>query len=241
MKNLLLHKIRLTHYLVIIFALFIVTFLFLPSYEFSGATLTLFSVNSFLYGFYISPIISGQKARIDELHKVIRAEANALFSIQIKLKNLPQHLRSEMQQKVIDYTNTKLRGKKSNSGESQYEDLIGYCLEYKGEHKEDVSKVLDLLVANQQNRTQFTMQMSNKVYSNEWLIMAILFSITLSVIMLMDVQGMFILTIVKALLCTALTMLMIILLKLSTLSHKKAREVWTPFTKLLKTHFYQID
>lgn len=241
MKNFLLHKIRLTQYLIIVFTAFVVLFQFLPTYEFTGAILTLFSVNSFLYGFYISPIISGQKARIDELHKIVRAEANALFNLQIRLKSLPVHLRTELQGMVIKYTKAKVNGKKSSSGEREYEDLIGFCLQYNGQHKDDIAKVLDILIANQQNRTQFTMQMSNKVYSNEWMIMSILFSITLSVIMLMDVGGSVIVMLVKALLCTALTMLMIILVKLSTLSHKKAREVWTPFTKLLKTHFYQID
>lgn len=241
MKNLFLHKIRLTSYFLILFVLFSVAFLFLPSYEFTGATLTLFSVNSFLYGFYISPIITGQKSRIDELHKILRAEANALFTLQIQLKNLPKDLRTNLQDRVTDYTKAKLRGKKSNSGEQQYEELISFCLSYKGDHTDEVKKVLDILVSNQQNRTQFTMQMANKVYSNEWLIMLILFTITISVIMLIDVQDILILSIVKALLCTALTMLMIILLKLSTLSHKKAREIWSPFSKLLKTHFYQID
>lgn len=241
MKNLFLHKIRLTSYFFIFFVFFSISFLFLPSYEFTGATLTLFSVNSFLYGFYISPIIGGQKSRIDELHKILRAEANTLFNVQIQLKKLPKHLRSELQQMVVTYTKAKLAGKKSSSGEREYEELIGFCLSYNGEHKDEVAKVLDLLVSNQQNRTMFTMQMTNKVYSNEWLIMLILFSITISVIMLIDVQGMIVLSIVKALLCTALTMLMIILLKLSTLSHKKAKEIWAPFSKLLKTHFYQID
>ena len=71
--------------------------------------------------------------------------------------------------------------------------------------------------------------------------MTILFSITLSIIMLMDVQHIVILNIVKALLCTGLSMLMIILVKLNTLTHKKAKEIWKPFNTLLDTRFYRID
>lgn len=241
MKNLLLNKIRLTYYFWILFVVFLIIFLFLPTFEFSGAVLTLFSVNSFLYGFYISPILSGQKGRIDELHKIIRSEANALFALEIKLKNLPEHLRNQMQDMVEHYVKQKVNGRKSESGEKEYEEMIGFCLSYKGKNQSEINDVLGALVSNQQNRTSFTMQMSNKVYSNEWMIMLILFSITVSIIMLIDVQQILILTIVKALLCTGLTMLMIILVKLSTLSHKKAKEVWKPFTKLIDSHFYRID
>lgn len=241
MKKLLLTKIRLSYYFWILFFLFLVTFYFLPTYEFSGAALTLFSVNSFLYGFYISPILSGQKGRIDDLHKTIRAEANAIFTLQIKLKKLPKELRTDIQKMIDQYLQKKISGQKSDSGEAEYEKLISFCIEYKGKYESEVDDVLGALVANQQNRTQFTMLMSGKVYSNEWMIMMILFSITTSIIMLIDVQQIFILTIVKALLCTGLTMLMIILVKLNTLSHKKAKLIWDPFKTLLESHYYRID
>jgi hypothetical protein len=185
--------------------------------------------------------LSGQKSRIDELHKIVRSEANALFGIQLKLKKLPTKLRTELQSMVTAYTVAKTHGRKSNFAEKEYETLVGYCLKYKGDHQEEIDKVLDLLVANQQNRTGFMMQMSSKVYSNEWMVMTILFSITLGVIMLMDVGTLPILLIIKALLCTGLSMLMVVLIKLNTLTHKKAKEIWSPLNKLVETHFYQID
>lgn len=241
MKNLLLKKIRLSYYFFILFGLFFITFLYLPTYEFSGSALALFSVNSFLYGFYISPVLSGQKARIDELHKIIRSESNALFSLEINLKKLPKKTRNEIQDLIEKYITAKKNNRNNDYGEKEYEKLIGFCLDYKGDHQDEVEKVLSAVVANQQNRTNFMMQMSNKVYSNEWMIMTILFSITLSIIMLMDVQHIVILNIVKALLCTGLSMLMIILVKLNTLTHKKAKEIWKPFNTLLDTRFYRID
>jgi hypothetical protein len=237
----LLNRVRLSYYFWILFVIFVGVLIFLPTYQFTGAVLTLFSVNSFLYGFYISPILSGQKTRIDELHKVIRSEANALFGLQLKLKKLPTKLRSELQSMVTDYTRARTKGVKSHFAEKEYEALISFCLGYKGENQDDILKILDMLVANQQNRTQFMLQMSNRVYSNEWMIMMILFSITLGIIMFMDIGNLFTMLVVKALLCTGLTMLMIILIKLNTLTHKKAKEIWNPLNKLVKTHFYQID
>ena len=241
MKNLLLIKIRLSSYFWIFFGIYLLLSFVLPSYNFNSGTLTLFSVNSFLYGFYISPILGAQKSRIEELHKILRAEANALFSLVLHLKKLPKELRNHLQSLVTDYMHAKLAGKKPNSGEHEYEKLITYCLEYKGENQAEIDKTLDSLVSNQQNRTNFSMQVASKVYANEWHIMAILFSITLGFILALNIGSSPLLIIVRALLCTGLTMLVLILIKLSTLTHKKAKQMWEPLNKLLTTNFYRID
>jgi len=114
-------------------------------------------------------------------------------------------------------------------------------LDYKGTHKEDIDKLLNKLVENQQNRTNFAMQMNNKVFNNEWMIMLVLFSITEAFILTIDAGGGFVFKVLAALLCTGLTMLLVILVKMSTLTHKKAKLVWEPYKKLVSSHFYRID
>lgn len=64
--------------------------LILPSIKFDSGALMLFSVNSFLYGFYISPILGAQKARVEDLHKIVRSESNAIFAMVLSLKKLPK-------------------------------------------------------------------------------------------------------------------------------------------------------
>ncbi len=113
MKHFLLVRIRLSTYFWIFFVLYLLLSAALPNYTFDSGTLTLFSVNSFLYGFYISPILGAQKARIEELHRIVRAEANALFSLVLHLKKLPKELRNDMQALVSSYIHAKLRQKKS--------------------------------------------------------------------------------------------------------------------------------
>lgn len=241
MREYLLLKVRLTTYFWLFFVLYLDLSLFLPSFQFDSAALTLFSVNSFLYGFYIAPILGAQKGRIEELHKIVRSEANALFSLMLKVKKLPKGLRTELQAMVKNYVNAKLKYKKPFAAEKQYEQMITFCVTYAGKHQDTIDKILDALIANQQNRTNFSMQLNNKVYANEWQIMSILFSITLGFILLIDVNDQPILHIVRALLCTGLTMLIIILIKLGTLTHKKAREMWRPLQKLQESNFYRID
>ncbi|MCX6728374.1 MAG: hypothetical protein NTV39_01225 [Candidatus Saccharibacteria bacterium] len=239
--NILLNKIRLSYYFIILFVLFAVIEMFIPHYKFDGGALTLFSVNSFLYGFYISPILGAQKARIEDLHKIVRAESNAIFGMIIGVAKLPVKQREHIKQMFLDYVDHVMRHRKPAGGEEKYEILIGYCLDYKGEHQEEIDKLLNGLIANQANRTNYAMQLSNRVYSNEWMIMIILFSITLSFILLLDVGELYIYKLLAALLCTGLTMLIIILIKMSTLTHKKAKQIWTPYKKLAETRFYRID
>jgi hypothetical protein len=241
MKNLLLEKIRLSQYFLILFVFFSVLVILLPDLKFEGGALTLFSVNSFLYGFYIAPILGAQKARIEELHKIVRAESNAIFAMVLSIKKLPKELRNEIQDMFLAYLKASIRQRRAAEGEANYERLITFCIDYKGEQQADIDKLLDKLVANQQNRTNFSMQFSNRVFSNEWMIMLVLFGITLVFVLLMDAGSGSLYQFLSAFLCTGLTMLLIILVKMSTLTHKKAKQMWDPYKKLVSSHFYRID
>lgn len=241
MKQLLLTKIRLSQYFIGFFVLFMAVIFFAPRTKFDGAALTLFSVNSFLYGFYIAPILSAQRARIEELHKIVRQEANAIFSMMLMLKTYPDPIRQDLKALLYEYVNISAKQRKSGEGEAAYEKLISYCVDYKGEHKDMTTAFLDKLVANELNRTNFAMQTGNKVFSNEWMIMGVLFVVTLSFVMLLDAGDGVVYRVLAALLCTGLTMLLVILVKMSTLTHKKAKQIWDPYKTLIKTHFYRID
>lgn len=240
MKNLLLTRVRLSWYFILFFTVYAVLALMLPRIKFESGALTLFSVNSFLYGFYISPILGAQKARIEELHKIIRAEANAIFTMVLGTKNMGADTRNNIQNMFKNYIRRTIRDF-NGAGEDAYEELISFCVNYKGKDKELIDKLLEKLVANQANRTSLHLQMANKVFNNEWMIMLLLFSITLSFVLLLDTGKETIFRLVAALLCTGLSMLLVILVKLSTLTHKKAKQMWQPFNGMLRSHFYRID
>ena len=134
-----------------------------------------------------------------------------------------------------------IRQRKAAEGEEKYEEIISYCIAYGGESPEAVADILDKVVANQKNRTDFSMQIANKVYSNEWMVMLVLFGVTLSFILLLDTGENVIFRVLAALVSTGLTMLVVILVKMSTLTHKKAKQIWDPYKRLLETNFYRID
>lgn len=240
-QALLLNRVRLTTYFWMFLVGYFVLSYVVPNIKYDPGSIALFSVNSFLYGFIVSPILNAQKARIDDLHRIVRAEANALFSLMLKLKRLPPELRHQIQDMVKDYMRAKLRSRKAGGGEKEYEALISFCVDYKGPDQEQIDKVLEAVVANQQNRTNFNMQAANRVYANEWHVIAILFSITLTFILTLSTPDAPALHVVRALICTGLTMLVLIIIKLSTLTHKRAQQMWQPLDKLLATNFYRFD
>ena len=227
------------------FWIFLIVFLLasflLPKVKFESTALTLFSVNSFLYGFYIAPILSAQKSRIEELHKIVRAESNALFAMALNSKSYNEKLHKNIVTMLGGYIKQVLSNKGIGGGEEVYEHMISEALSQKGKDADSAKKFLDQLIANQANRSNLAMQISNKVYSNEWWIMLVLFSITLSFILLLETGNSIFMSIVKALLCTGLSMLILILVKLSTLTHKKATKMWDPLKKLSETNFYRLD
>jgi hypothetical protein len=241
MRKLLLLKIRLTWYFGIFLGVAFLLVFLLPKQQFTSGALTLFSVNSFLYGFYLAPILSAQKARIEEMHRVGRSESNAIFEMVLGLKKLPPELRNELQAMFTLYLRTCTRQRKAAQGEEQYEALITYCVHYEGKYDKEIQKLLEKLVANQQNRTQFGMLMANKIFSHEWFIILVLYGITTGFILTIYTGEPVIYRCVAAFLAAGLTMLLLILVKLSTLTHKKAHEAWRPYTRLMQTHYYRID
>lgn len=241
MKTFFLTKVRLSWYLTFFLIAYLILSFTLPEVVFTRDALTLFSVNSFLYGFYIAPILTAQKGRIEEMHKIIRNETNALFAIMLDVKKLPDNLREPLQDLVEEYIKIGLIQHNLTKGEKKYEEIISFCIDAKRSDQEKLEPILEKLVTNQQNRTLFNMQIKNSVFSNEWIIMLTLFSITLGFILLIDTGGSIIFNMVTAFLCTGLTMLLVILTKLSTLTHKKAKQMWNPPKKLLESHFYRFD
>ena len=230
-KYLLLNRIRLTHYLIIFTVIFFIVSLFLPKIELQGAALTLFSVNSFLYGFYISPIISAQRLRIDQLHRLVAVEVNKLEEI----VQYSRRMEPEFQAKVLDalevYRHKAAKGG-ARVGETEFVELSTIVVAYDGEKKDPHKEMMKSVFAAQQNRAEIRLLVESKVYSNEWIVMAILFTITIAFILFTRLPDIALLQIIPAVLCAGLSMLIVILIKMSTLTHKRAKTIWQPLHEL---------
>jgi hypothetical protein len=241
MKNFLLSKIRLTAYYPLFFITFLVVIYVAPKLQLTGSQLTLFSVNSFLLAFYLGPIMSAQKQRLDDLAKAIRSEAIAFFTVAIQTQDMTQEAKREVKTMARRYLQSCLHTRNIAEGEREYENMLRYCIDYDGKSKDQIVKVRDTLIANQQNRSQLSSLLQMNVYSHEWFVLFVLSAITISYIVVIDYGQNVLLNVVAALLCTGLCLLLLILEKLNTLTHKKAKPMWRPFEKLLNTDFKRID
>lgn len=231
LKHFLLNKVRLTQYLVIFAVLFFLISLFLPKIDLQGAALTLFSVNSFLYGFYISPIISAQRTRIDQLHRLVVIEVNKLQEISQYSRRMEPDFQNDIAYMLDQYIQAASIGG-ANAGQKEFNGLVSMIVAYEGDKKDPHKEMLKSAFAAQQNRAEIKLLVESKVYSNEWIVMSILFAITIAFILFTRLPDILLLQAIPAILCAGLSMLIIILIKMSTLTHKRARTIWVPLREL---------
>jgi hypothetical protein len=231
LKHFLLARVRLTQYLFIFAVVFFVISLFLPKIELQGAALTLFSVNSFLYGFYISPIINAQRVRIDQLHRLVVVEVNKLEELLQYSHRMESDFHTEIDTAIKVYSKVAAKGG-ADIGRSEFDSLVSIIVSYKGDVKDPHKEMLKSVFAAQQNRAEIELLVDSKVFSNEWIVMTILFAITIAFILFTRLPEIAFLQVIPAILCAGLSMLIVILIKMSTLTHKRAKTIWRPLEKL---------
>lgn len=130
-------KVRLSYYFIILLIFFAGLLMVLPKPVLSSSALTLFSINSFLFGFYFTPALNNQKSRIEELGKVIRTESVALFKILIKTRKITDDKVHDKVQKMIgDYIRACVSERKAGCGEKEYDKLIGELVHFDPKHKD---------------------------------------------------------------------------------------------------------
>lgn len=237
-------RVRLSYYFAIFLVFFIGLLMVVPKPTLGTASLTLFSINSFLFGFYFTPALNNQKARVEELGKIIRSQSVAIFKILVKTRKISDRKEHDKIQKMIaGYVKACVASKKAGAGEVEYDKLIGYLVHFDRKHKDvaEIDGILDALADNQNNRTNYDMMMGRKIYNNEWYVLLTLFFVTLSLPIIVDFGGNPVLHIVDSLLCASLSLLLVTLLKVNYLVHKKAKGIWDPMETLLESDFRKVD
>jgi len=121
-----------------------------------------------------------------------------------------------------------------------YDELLYHTKQVKGEDKAVMGVIYDRVSKTQSNRDTMNNLFNSKIYAHEWLVATVLFSITLYFALQTDFGRSLFFGIMLAVLCTGLSLLMIILLKFATLTHKEAKRMWQPLEQLLREHFDDI-
>jgi hypothetical protein len=157
-----------------------------------------------------------------------------------KLQEIVQYSRrmeSDFQNNITDMINQYVQVASvggANPGQKEFDNLVSMIVGYEGDRKDPHKEMLKSAFAAQQNRAEIKLLVESRVYSNEWIVMSILFAITIAFILFTRLPAIPLLEAIPAILCAGLSMLIIILIKMSTLTHKRARTIWVPLGEMAK-------
>lgn len=235
-------KVRLSTFTIVVFT---GSILFLSVYnqmDLTPGQLALFSVNSFLFGYYFAPLLAAQKARVAQLNSTVRQESMILLDILAQSHMLSARTRHALKVKLAVYLQSILHNTKVRADNPYYDELLRFA-------KQDGTKADDKLVmdmiysrvsATQTTRDALNNLFASKVYSHEWLVASVLFGITFFFSIQTKFGESLFFMLVLAILMTGLGMLMMILLKFATLTHKEARRMWRPLEEMRVNHFEDV-
>jgi len=207
----------------------------------SAGQLALFSVNSFLFGYYFSPLLSAQKSRVGSLISAARQEEMTLLDILTQAHMMTDAGRHKLKVKLRVYLESVIGNTKVRADNPYYDELLYFTKEIKGEDKDVMNTIYNSVSKTQGNRDTMDNLFASRIYSHEWLVAIVLFSITLYFALQTDFGSSIFFGVMLAVLCTGLSLLMVILLKFATLTHKEAKRMWQPLEALVREHFDDVD
>lgn len=216
---------------------FLVLIYFLKPIKMTSGQLALFSVNSFLFGYYFSPLLSAQKSRVASLITTARQEEMAVLDILTQSHLLSKSVRHKLKVKLRVYLRSIVGNNKLTADNTYYDEILHYTKQAKGEDAQVMNLVYDRMAKTQTNRDTMNNLFASKVYNHEWLVASVLFGFTLFFALQTDFGHSVLFGVMLAILCTGLSLLMVIMIKFATLTHKEAKRMWLPLIDLMKNHF----
>jgi hypothetical protein len=230
-------SIRISVLAWLLLAVFLVVVFAAPQQKLTPGQLALFSVNSFLFGYYFSPLLSAQKMRVAAMINAARQEEMTLLDILAQSHLLSSKERHHLKVKLRVYLESILGNEKVRADNPYYDDLLHYTKSVHGKDEQIMNVVYERVSKTQANRDTLNNLFASKVYSHEWLVVLVLFGITLYFALQTNFNNSVFFGVMLAILCTGLSLLMIIMVKFATLTHKEARRMWQPLRDLLHEHF----
>ncbi len=231
-------NIRLTTLFVVSSVVFYILLSYIKPLDMSDGQIAIFSVTGILFGFYFGPILDSQKGRVMQLSQAVREQVMSILDVLAHSHLLPEAQRHALKVRLRAYVDSVIDNPNVKADNQYYDELLQFAQSIKDD---DVrSKVYDGVSETQDQRDGMQSTYQAKLYSHEILVMVVLFSITLYFIVQTNYNGAILFRIMLAVLCAGLILLLSILAKYATLTHKKAKIMWEPMHTLKETHFEDI-
>lgn len=234
-------NIRLSYIYPMLFVLYYVLLLVLTPLKMTSGQLALYSVNSFLFGFYFGPILSSQKGRVAEISKLIRKEEMAILDMLAQSHLLEKKDRLALKVRLKAYIDSVVDNTKVRADNLFYDELLRFTKQEKYKDNAVMGQIYSKVSQTQDNRDNLESQFSSKLFGHEWIIVTVLFSVTLFFALQTDYSDSTFFRVLLAVLCTGISLMVIILAKYATLTHKQAKRMWTPLHNLVRDHFEDVD
>lgn len=234
-------KIRLTYIYPSLFVIFMIILSTIEPDKLTAGQLALYSVNTFLFGFYFSPLLSAQKGRVDSLNKAVRQEVMTILDILTQSHLLKADARHDLKIRLKVYIDSINRNSNISPDNIYYDELLHFTKQDKFKKDSVMDVIYGRVAKTQENRDSIQNLLASKVFSHEWLVVAVLFSVTIYFVMQTDYNGLLFFQVLLAILCTGISLMLVILLKYATLTHKHAKRMWKPLDELIKNHFEDVD
>lgn len=238
MKSLL--KLRLSHIFILSFVVFMAWLSLVDPVVLTDGQIALFSVTSILFGFYFGPILSSQKTRVEVIKDTLRKEGKAILNILAHAHMLSPGDRHQLKVRVKVYLESIAGNTSISTDNLYYDELLRFVRHGKFRDDSVAGAIYKEVLKTQDNRDTLEEAYGSKLYSHEWMVMSVLFAITLYFILQTDYGEALFFRVMLAVLCAGLIMLVAILVKYATLTHKEAKQAWAPLKKLLEKHFEDI-
>lgn len=233
-------KIRLSILAPLFLVLSFCTVFLVGRRELTAGQLALFSVNSFLFGYYFNPLLDSQKSRVSALNSAIRQEEMTILDILAQAHMLSAPARHTLKIKLKSYLDSILGNYHISADNEYYDELLFWLKHQKEEDQQVIGEIYAGVSQTQDNRSAISDLLEKKIYSHEWMVVSVLFSITLYFAIMTDFGDSIFFGLMLAILCAGLCMLMAIFLKYATLTHKEAKRMWDTLKELRQKHFDDI-
>lgn len=233
-------SIRLSYIYPTLFVIFFAALTFMQPTKLTPGQLALYSVNTFLFGFYFSPLLGSQKARVDAIGKTIRQEVMVILDILAQSHLLKEDVRHDLKVRLRAYLDSIHKNQNISADNRFYDELLRFTKQPKFKDDSVMDTIYGRVSKTQENRDSLQNLFASKVFSHEWVVVLVLFCVTIFFVMQTDYNNVFFFRALLAILCTGITLMLVILLKYATLTHKQAKRIWLPMDKLMRDHFEDV-
>lgn len=221
-----------------LFYFFILISLLLPGKGLQDNLLPVLSITSFIFGFYIAYAISRAKERHKSVLDQLRTADGLFINSKIQMEVFDKKLQRDFIKKIDDYLTTSIDYKliDSEMASPEFFEIIDFVTKIKP--KNDLqsaarSNVISSLESLAEKRTLLEIAGKDRISKLEWIIIGALFLLLLYFLFSMDISGIKG-DIIKSILATTLTMLIVLLAKINNLSWKENRWIWEPLGRTFR-------